>query len=215
MSTWVGALVETKQRKDLAPLLAKHGITLSGEAGAWLLVQPTSLRIGHLGPPPMAETLSRELDTRVIAFALQTTASVEELEVWESGRRVRHLACSEGEWTTFEGAAQAWEGAYFFADGQGVDGEEEWPDNLRDEVTDEELARYRKARKKRDASTVMDMLLGGSADGLLRLCVHLGVDPDEPGAGYDLPKSHNPRLVVAAIVVFLIGMFVLGMLTGR
>ena len=51
----------------------------------------------------------------------------------------------------------------------------EWPYNLGDELTDEQLARYERACAARDASGVMDLLDGGSTMGVQKLCARFGV----------------------------------------
>lgn len=214
MATWVGALVETKGRAELAAVLAAHGVTLEGSPGPWVLVQVDG---GVIAPPGFAPHVSRALGGRVIAFAAQTAASVEALQAWDDGALVRALTYSgdEGGWIEQQGTPQDWEGAYFFADREGTREGEAWPLALDDEISDEDLSRFEQARAAKDASTVMDLLHAGSAHGLRRLCAHFGVDPQRPGARVVVPASWKPRLVVAAIVVFLVGMSLLGALTHR
>lgn len=214
MATWVGALVETKGRAELGAILSAHGATLEGAPGPWVLVQVDG---GAISPPDFARHVSRALGGRAISFAAQTAASVEALQAWDEGTLVRTLTYSgdQGGWIEQDGAPQDWEAAYFFADGEGTRDGEAWPLALDDEISDEDLARFETARAAKDASTVMDLLHAGSAHGLRRLCAHFGVDPQRPGARVVVPQSWKPRLVVAAIVVFLVGMFLLGALTHR
>lgn len=214
MATWVGALVETTGRAELGAILSAHGVTLEGTPGPWVLVQVDG---GAISPPDFARHVSRALGGRAISFAAQTAASVEALQVWNEGTLVRTLTYSgdQGGWIEQNGAPQDWEAAYFFADGEGTRDGEAWPLALDDEISDADMARFEQARAAKDASTVMDLLHAGSAHGLRRLCAHFGVDPRRPGARIVVPASWKPRLVVAAIVVFLVGMFLLGALTHR
>src|SRR5262249_5191529 len=119
-----------------------------------------------------------------------------------------------GGWITQDGSSQAWEPAYFFGDDEGTGDEEKWPHNLGDELDDEDIARYERAKQQRDASSIMDLLRGGSVWPLHRLCAHLGVDPNTPGARVTAPPTNwRPRLIVLAIIAFLVGMFLLGALS--
>jgi hypothetical protein len=218
MTTWAGALVETRGREDLAGIFAKHRITLADYDPTlpWLLID-VDVNFAHLNPPKFAEELSNELHARIIGFFLQSTASVEQIEHWEDGRLLRKLEYSadEGGWLTQFGSQQPWEPAYFFADDEGVEEGENWPLNLGDEVTDEELARYKRAREQKDAAPIMDLLSGGSAWSIHRLCAHFGVDPAKPGARFTPPTNWKPRLIRAGVILLFVGMSLLGALTHR
>jgi hypothetical protein len=218
MTTWAGALVETRGRGELAALAARHRIALVDfdAMAPWLLVQ-VDVNFANLNVPGFAEELSRELHTNVVGFFLQSTASIEQIEHWQDGRLLRKLEYSgdEGGWIRQQGSPQTWESAYFFEEGEGTNEGETWPNNLRDELTDEELDRYERARDRKDATPIMDLLSGGSPWSIHRLCTHFGVDPDKPGARFTPPTNWKPRLIAAGIVVFLIGAFLLGALTRR
>jgi hypothetical protein len=216
VSTWIGALVETRGRRDLAEVAAKHGIVVTRAEGPWLLVEG-EVALGSLGLPAFAQELSRDLGASVIAFAIQTTASVEELEQWTDGQRVRRLAYSgdAGGWEPPQGTPQPWEPAFFFAEEESTAVGATWPGNLTDELSGDDIARYERARDGRDAAPVLDLLSGGSVWPLRRLCAHLGVDPDAPGGRYSPPKNRRGLLVVVAIAVFLVGMVLLGFLSAR
>jgi hypothetical protein len=212
MATWAGALVKTGGGGDFAAIAVKHRIAIAERVGPWLLVQADA----GLHPPRLAEDLSRDLQSTVIAFFVQSAASVEQIEHWENGRLLRKLEYSGdgGGWITQDGAPQAWEAAYFFAEDRGTGEGQEWPHNLGDELGEEDIARYERAKKQGDATSIMDLVSGGSAWPLHRLCAHFGVDPDRPGARVTAPPTRwRPRLIVLAILAFLVGMFLLGALS--
>jgi hypothetical protein len=215
MVTWAGALVETRGRADLAAVAAKHRIELIDVdvSAPWLLIH-CNVNFAHLNPPQFAEALSRELHTTVIGFFLQSSASVEEIQHWEEGRLVRKLeyTADAGGWIINLGSAQGWEPSYFFPENAGVEEGQDWPLNLHDELTDEDLARYRRARDQKDASAIMDLLSAGSPWSILRLFDHFGVDPKKPGARFTPPANWKPWLIAAGIVAFLIAAVVLGAL---
>lgn len=220
MATWAGALVETRGRgrDELAAIFAQHRITLADYDTTlpWLLVD-VHINFAHLNPPKFAEKLSSELHTNVLGFFLQSTASVEQLEHWQNGQLLRKLEYSadEGGWITQFGSQQAWEPAYFFADDEGIEEGENWPLNLGDELSDEALARYKRAREQKDAAPIMDLLSGGSAWSIHRLCEHLGVNPSQPGARFTPPTNWKPRLILAGIILLFVGMFLMGALAHR
>ena len=216
MTTWTGAIVETKDRADLTAVLARHRITLKGGPAPWTLVHG-NVNLASLRPPAFAETLSRQLHATVVGFFLQSTASVEEIEHWEDGKLLRKLAYTGdgGGWVAREGTPQGWEGAYFFpAKTYAVDGSV-WPPNLRDELTDDDLARYGHARASRDPSTIMDLLFGGSPDAIGRLIRYFGVDPSRPGAIYVPPTNWKPWAIAAAVVTVFLGAILSAVLTSR
>ncbi len=213
MTTWAGAIVETRGRADFPALAALHRITVTGAVTPWVLVQG-DVTFAALGPPVFAEALSRELQGTVLAFFVQSTASVEQLEHWEKGQLVRKLQYTgdAGGWVTRQGTPQAWESVYFFADDEGTAEDMAWPLNLGDELSDEQLARYERARVAKDASGILDLLQGGSVWQLHRLCEHYGLDPGKPGARYTPPRSWKPWLLAAAVLAFLGGMVLLAAL---
>jgi hypothetical protein len=211
MSTWAGAIVENRGRADFVDVCALHGITVEGPVTPWVLVE-CDVGFSSLHPPAFAESLSRALDGAVIAFFMQTAASVEQLEHWDRGRAVRRLTYSgdEGGWIVREGEPRAWEPVFFFGDGEGVGEGEEWPLNLGDELSDEDLARYQRARAARDAGPVLDLLSGGSVWPLFRVCTHLGVDPKHPGGRYRVQRRSRPWLLLLGVAV-LVGALILMM----
>ncbi|WP_394831579.1 hypothetical protein LVJ94_34205 [Pendulispora rubella] len=209
MATWAGAIVETCGQRDFASITAKYGVTVTGDVTPRLLIEG-DLRITRgLGPPIFAEALSRDLQGTVIAFFVQTGASVAQIEHWEKGELVRKLEHWEAEdragWGTQTGTPQVWEASYFFDDGEGTADDARWPSNLRDELTDDEMARYEHARAMKDASSILDLLSDGSPRSIRRLCLHFGVDPDTPGARYTPPPSWRLRIVVAAVAALFVG----------
>jgi hypothetical protein len=213
MATWAGAIVETRGRTDFPAIAAAHRITVTGPVTPWVLVQG-SVSFAAPGPPVFAEALSRELQGTVLAFVVQTTASVERLEHWEKGQLVRKLeyAGDAGGWVTRQGTPQAWEGVYFFAEDEGTAEDMAWPLNLGDELSAEQLTRYERARAAKDASGILDLLQGGSLWQLHRLCEHYGLDPSKPGAHHTPPRSWKPWLLAAAVLAFLVGMVLLAAL---
>lgn len=212
MATWIGALVETRDHADLAALLAEHHIEMVGPSAPWILVH-CDAGLSHLHLPDFAEALSLKLDASVIGFLVQTTGGVEQIEHWQAGKLVRKLEYSgdAGGWVTQAGTPQPWERAYFFAEDESTAEDGTWPSNLGDELTDDERARYECARAAQDASGIMDLLVGASLWPLQRLCRHFGVDPCQPAAQNFPRKSWKPRVVLAAVAVFLAGMLLLGM----
>lgn len=215
MGTWVGAIVETHGRADFPAIAAKHRIAAPEAVKPWVLVDGY-FGLSTLVPPLFAEALSRDLQGTVIAFFVQETASVEQIEHWENGQLMRKLEHSDsGGWVTQQGTPRDWEPVYFFAEDEGTAEGQKWPLNLDDELTDEELARYNRARAQRDASGIMDLLRGGSAWQLERLCAHFGLNPRQPDARYTPPKTWKLQIIVAAIIVFLVGSFLLGILSHR
>jgi hypothetical protein len=216
VATWVGAILKTGGHADFAAIAARYRIAVTGPVTPWVLVQ-ADLKFAGLRPPVFAEALSREIEGAVIAFAVQTTASVEEIEHWEKGQLARKLEYSgdQGRWITQAGKPQDWEPAYFFAEGEGTAEGASWPYNLGDELTDEQLARYERARAAKDASGIMDLLDGGSTIGMQRLCAHFGTDPRQPAARYRPPTSRKLQLTVVAAVAFTVGMVLLTVLGHR
>ncbi|MEZ4359116.1 MAG: hypothetical protein R3B48_02975 [Kofleriaceae bacterium] len=210
MATWIGAIIDGARPAELRAAALRHGLV--GDVGEQprLLVH-ADVRLGSLGPPPFAKAISEELGCTVVAFAVQTTASVEDVEHWESGKLVRKLQYSgdEGGWITHDGERQPWEATYFFAEDEGTEQDKSWPHNLDDELPHEDLARYTRAREARDASSIMDLISGGSTGSVERLCRYFGLDPQRPGAVYRPRTNWKPRIMVAAIVLFLVGMVLL------
>ena len=57
-----------------------------------------------------------------------------------------------------EGETQRWETAYFFDDVSTSEQSDGWPDMLRDEISEEDIARYETAKRAGDPSTVIDLM---------------------------------------------------------
>src|ERR1041384_8269106 len=81
MATWVGAIVRVGDRARFANAAGKLRITVESAELPWVLIHGDH-RLGMLGPPAFAEALSRDLQTSVVAFFVQTTASYERVEHW-------------------------------------------------------------------------------------------------------------------------------------
>jgi len=212
MGTWAGAFVNWKGRGDLVEILDGHHIdmvTVEPKKG-WLYVR-TAASFDSLRVPRFAQALSEELGTQVIGFFLQSTASVEEVVCFDRGERVRSLRYNhdEGGWLERDGKTQDWEHVYFFGRDESVEEEDEWPLNLPDELADEELERYRRARAEGDPEPVLDLFVMGNAWGLERLARHLGVDPNVPGARHEPVENRRyfRKVLLAGLVVALFWAF--------
>lgn len=210
MATWQGALIhaESVERERLREVAERFRIVVSSRSGPWLLID-VEPRLGKLGPPPFAREVSKDLNTSVIAFFLQTTVSSERIEHWVNGELVRELEYYQegGGWTAQSGTPQAWEGDYFFCDEEGTGDTETWPSTLSDEVSDEDIARYEEARAKRAPDLAMDLLSGGS---IARLCRFYGVDPNRPSGYYKAPPNWRVAGTLIGFVLFLFAAGVLG-----
>lgn len=123
-------------------------------------------------------------------------------------------SADEGGWLAQSGTPQEWEAAYFFPEGAGIDDGQDWPHNLTDEVTDDDLERYRAAREQKDTGSIMDLLSAGSPHSILRLARHLKVDLDQPAARLPAGKNWKLWLIILAVVLVLVGAFVAGALTA-
>src|SRR5207249_3919899 len=110
---------------------------------------------------------------------------------------------------------QAWEPAYFFADGQGTADASNWPPSLEDELTGDDLARFERAKEAKDASGILDLVSGGETWSLLRMSRYFGVHPDKPVARYRAPSNWKVRLITGSLVVFVVGMILLATLDHR
>ncbi|MFK7989792.1 MAG: hypothetical protein AB8I08_27485 [Sandaracinaceae bacterium] len=201
MGSWVGAFVETRGAADLREVLAVQDVEIHGEAsGEWLYVT-AEISLASLEPPAFAEAVSRALGGRVVAFFLQSTASVEEIVCFKAGEQVRRLLYEEDTWVASDGTPQDWEPDYFFAEDEGTGPDEAWPMALYDEVSPADQARYEEARRTGDAASVLDLLHVGSGHGLRRLCTRWGVKPDAPHATYRPPANARLRWKVHAVWV--------------
>jgi hypothetical protein len=208
MATWQGALIRAVTTDRLLELAERYRIVVSDPSGPWVLIN-VDPQYGRLGPPPFAQGLSKDLNTSVIAFFLQTTVSNERVEHWENGELVRELEYYQdgGGWIAQGGTPQAWEGDYFFSDDEGTGDTENWPRNLSDEVSTEDVARYEEARSKHTPGPIMDLLMGGS---ITRLCRFCGVDPKRPSGYYKSPPNWRVTGTLIAVALFFVSACILG-----
>lgn len=190
--------------------LKAHKLSLHRQASCgWAFVESIP-QWGNLGALAFSKELSLALKTEVIDIALQTTASFEEVIHWDQGKLRRKLVyAGDGDgWVTSEGDPQEWEPAYFFAEDEGTSEGETWPSNLADDVSDEDVARYNKAKASGDASSVLELLWGGS---VWRIFEYYGVNFSAPVASFCPPPSRRLGFWVASLVVLMVGAVVLGM----
>ena len=209
MATWQGALIHAEVSDRLLEAAARYRIVVSDRSGPWVLID-VEPQYGRLGPPRFARALSKDLNTSVIAFFLQTTVSNERVEHWQNGELLRELEYYEegGGWTAQGGTSQPWEADYFFSDREGTgDDAQDWPRNLADDVSNDDIARYEEARAKRTPAPIMDLLRGGS---ITRLCKFHGVDPNQPGGYYRSPPNWRVTGTLLVMVVLFVGACVLG-----
>src|SRR5215471_2633140 len=117
MATWQGALVYATDFDRLISVAPRHRIAVSGAPAPWILIE-VEPQLGRLGPPSFTQSLSRDLDTTVIAFFVQSSVSNERIEHWSAGKLLRELEyhLDGGGWIADRGAPQSWEQAYFFFD---------------------------------------------------------------------------------------------------
>lgn len=192
MSTWVGAIVETRGRADFWELARKHGVDgATQEIPKYVLVDCDSGFDFHASVR-LAEALSKDVGATAIGFVVQTTADVHELHAFSNGIAIRRLAYSRdgGGWMQTDGTPQSWERAYFF-DSEGSTASEEvgpWPDMLWDEMPETDVARYEAARRVGDATSVMDLMHPSSTAPMHRVCASLGVRPDRPLGRWKKPS---------------------------
>lgn len=214
MATWAGAIVRVEDPARFVDVAAKHRVAVSAAAAPWVLIAGDP-QLRSMGPPAFAEALSRELQTSVVAFFIQTAASNERVEHWDQGRLVRELefAGDNGGWIARSGTPQQWESSWFFSENESTAEGAPWPLNLREDISEDDIRRYERARAVGDATHVMDLLVGGSPWSVERICRFFGLDPRSPGARYRSPTNWRLRLLVAAIILVLVGAFVLGALT--
>lgn len=214
MATWAGAIVRVEDPARFVEVATRHRVAVSAATPPWVLIAGDP-QLRSLGPPAFAEALSRELQTSVVAFFVQTAASNERVEHWDQGRLVRELefAGDNGGWIAQSGTPQPWEPSLFFSEEESTVEGARWPLNLREDISEDDIRRYERAKAVGDATQVMDLLVGGSTWSVERVCRFFGVDPRSPGARYSSPTNWKLRLIVAAVILLLVGSFVLGALT--
>lgn len=222
MATTIGAIIETKGAPNFWALAAAHGVHPTPGGPTPPAVPPRLLvecapALGALGLPDFAQPLSAALGGEVVAVALQTTGCTAAFVTYQNGVQLRRLeyVADSGGWVTIEGAPQAWEPATFFDPAATTDprqAEAPWPDLLRDELSDDDLARYEAARAAGDPSAVLDLLHADAIGPVLRLCAHYGVDPRAPGARWATKRPWRwmaAAALIAALVLWA-GAFRLG-----
>lgn len=217
MSTWIGAIIETRGREDVWDLLRRQGIKVvsAGAPPAFVLIECT-VDFAALAPPAFSRALSKDVGGMVLAFFAQTNSDVYELQCFRDGERVRLLEYSRdgGGWFKQDGEVQPWERSFFFDEGSTAAGAES-PDLLDPDVSEEDRARYEAARQRGDAMPVFDLLHPSSTRPLRRVCASFGVDPSTPAGRWRVPRSLKPWIVLFVVLAFFVGMFLLGALTRR
>lgn len=179
MSTWLGCIVETRGRADFWDVARRRGIEPRvATVPARALV---SCEIDFEAPLRLAAELSRDLEAFALGFVVQTNADVHRLHAFDRGELVRKLDYSRdgGGWVADDGAKQPWEARYFFDDAPTTEADE-WPDMLHDDLSDDDVARYERARAAGDPRPVMDLFHPSSARAMRRVCQFFGVDADAP-----------------------------------
>lgn len=188
MSTWIAAIVASGRRPDFWSVASAHGIRpLESSVPEYVLVD-CNAGFQFDVSIELAAAVSRELGTNGIGFVAQTAVDVYEIEVFEAGRRVRRLAYSrdEGGWLEVLGVPQRWEPAFFFGDEGDAVGE--LSDMMYDDVTDDDLALYERAKRHGDVTAAIHLLHPSSLRPLHRLCRHFEVDPQRPSATWRGPS---------------------------
>lgn len=187
MGTWVAAIVKTRERSDFWDVASTLGIEqVEPSTPAHALINCFDFQASVR----LAEKLSRELSTTSLGFVAQTSADVHELQVFEDGRCIRQLCYSRdgGGWLEIHGTPQAWERVYFFDDNSSTTADGRWPDMLHDELSDEDIVRYEKARLAGDPSKVMDLLHPSSMSPMLRVCASFGIKPERSSGRWRKPS---------------------------
>ena len=138
MATWLGAIVVGADPRRLVAAASACNVELEPGFRGDRLVIEIKPKLRDLGPPAIAERLSREAGCTVIAFAAQTSADVYQVLHFEGGALVRELAYlgDDGGWVTQSGVRQPWEDAFDAAchpdeeDGNDDDGDDDGDDQL-------------------------------------------------------------------------------------
>lgn len=114
MATWLGAIVVGADPGRLVGAASACNVELEPGFRGDRLVIEIKPKLRDLGPPAIAERLSREAGCTVIAFAAQTSAGVYQVLHFEAGALVRELAYlgDDGGWVTQSGVRQPWEDAF-------------------------------------------------------------------------------------------------------
>ena len=114
MATWLGAIVVGADPRRLVGAASACNVDLEPGFRGDRLVIEIKPKLRDLGPPAIAERLSREVGCTVIAFAAQTSADVYQVLHFEAGALVRELVYlgDDGGWVTQLGGRQPWEDAF-------------------------------------------------------------------------------------------------------
>ncbi|MEM1034668.1 MAG: hypothetical protein AAGN82_30290 [Myxococcota bacterium] len=236
MHAWAGAFVKWNGGEKLVETLDAHFIDVVARelAPGWLYVRVAASEERGGRVPEFAESLSRSLESEVVAFHVDPEAGIQDLVAFEAGRHVRTLRHrrDEGGWQPGEGTPRPWEEHLFFAgrpelpaaddaapsDGDGTSSASPsaaGPENLRPELSAAERERYRGARRTGDASAVFDLLTAGYTSDLERLGRHLGIDPKRPHGRHESPqfRRYLMKVALAAVVICMFWgfMFSLGL----
>lgn len=189
MSTWIAAIVDTGGRTDFWTVARRNHVTAVHETvPARALIDCTDT-LDFEASTRLAQALSGALGTSAIGLFLQTVSDVYGVRVFERGQIVRRLEYSPdgGGWLTVTGTAQPWESALFFDGPADPTSDTHWPDTIYDDLEDADIARYEAARRRGDASDVMD-LVHATHEGIHRVALALGVRPDTHDAHYRKPR---------------------------
>jgi hypothetical protein len=189
VGSWLVAIVDTGGRADFWAVARRHHVSPATEAvPPRVLIECRDLS-DFEASTRLAQALSAELATTAIGLFMQTTADVYGIRVFTNGQLVRQLDDSreDGGWIEQSGTAQPWEPALLFDGPADPADDTHWPDTLDDDLEDADLARYEAARKRGDASGVMD-LVHASQGGMFRLAAALGVTPDAPHGHHKKPS---------------------------
>jgi hypothetical protein len=188
VTTWIAAIVETRDLPDFWATASRHGVVPLSQGVPKHVLIDCGAGFDFHAPVQLAEALSRDTGGMAIGFLVQTNADVHELHAYQAGALVRRLQYSRdyGGWQAPEGSTQAWERAYFFDDQRTTDGQ--WPSLLDDEATDDDVARYEAAKRDGDASPILDLIRPSSTIPMRRVCAFFGLTPEEPAARWKKPS---------------------------
>jgi hypothetical protein len=189
MSSWVAAIVKMPGGA-WTKLRAHHVESTSSAVKPWVLIDGRG-RFGTI--EAFGENVARDLGSDVIAISAQTNADAYGIWHFRGDERARVLVYSRdyGGWLTDEGATQDWERTFFFderATTSDSDDGSRWPDNLYDEMSDEDLARYEAAKKDGDARSILGLIHPSSLTPFARLCRHFDLELQKPSAIWNPPK---------------------------
>jgi hypothetical protein len=178
MATFLAVIAETGERADFWTIATMQrvepltdGVPRHVLINCWEKGWPD-----FKAPPRLARDLARALARPCIAIAVQTVSSVLDVRVFDGGAETRVLQHGDAEGWRVEGAAQPWEAALLFHAAQ--------PDDL----SDEDLERYRSARAAGDPASVLDLLWPDHLGPVERLCAHFALDPLCPSARWRKPS---------------------------